>query len=346
MNRYIGTALFLLLSAVLLPTHLPGEDRVAEQLTNGIYAKFDTNRGDIYVRLEYEKVPMTVINFVGLAEGTIDSDRGSGVKFYDGLVFHRVIDDFMIQGGDPQGTGRGGPGYRFPDEFHPDLRHTGPGVLSMANSGADTNGSQFFITHVATPWLDNKHTVFGNVVEGQDVVDAIRQGDRIESLEILRIGSQAQRFVADQEAFDRARASSAEREAELAKLADERIFETIAEKWPTARRDDNGIYFVIEQEGSGSVPRQGQTVSVHYTGMFLDGRIFDSSRQRGPFQVPAGGGRVIPGWDLTLLQMKKGERRTVILPPELAYGSRGAGNGLIPPDTFLVFEMELVDIGR
>lgn len=137
-------------------------------------ATIKTNRGDIVLDLFADKAPRTVNNFVFLARD----------GFYNGIKFHRVIPDFMIQTGDPTGTGRGGPGYSFPDEFHPDLRHTGPGVLSMANAGADTNGSQFFITHIKTDWLDDRHSVFGQVREGQDVVDAIRQGDVVEEVTI------------------------------------------------------------------------------------------------------------------------------------------------------------------
>jgi cyclophilin family peptidyl-prolyl cis-trans isomerase len=137
-------------------------------------ATIKTNKGDIELKLYATQAPTTVNNFVCLAED----------GFYDGLTFHRVIKDFMIQGGDPAGSGRGGPGYTFNDEFDPKLKHDRPGVLSMANAGANTNGSQFFITHVPTPWLDGKHSVFGQVTKGQDVVDAIEQGDVILSVEI------------------------------------------------------------------------------------------------------------------------------------------------------------------
>jgi cyclophilin family peptidyl-prolyl cis-trans isomerase len=170
-------------------------------LPEGMYAKFDTSRGEIICRLEFEKTPLTVTNFVGLAEGGIHSTQRNG-PYYDGLKFHRVIPNFMVQGGCPQGTGTGGPGYKFRDEIVKDLRHDGPGVLSMANAGPGTNGSQFFITHVATAWLDGKHTVFGKVVSGQEVVDAIKGGDKLEKLTIVRVGAAAEAFKADQGAFD------------------------------------------------------------------------------------------------------------------------------------------------
>ncbi len=172
------------------------------QLPDGLYARFQTSKGAILCSLEFEKTPLTVCNFVGLAEGKLSTRQRSGQPFYDGLKFHRVIDDFMIQGGCPLGAGTGGPGYQFRNEIVPGLRHSGPGILSMANAGPDTNGSQFFITHKATPWLDGKHTVFGRVIEGQDIVNAIRQGDTIERIEIIRAGADAKAFTADQAMFD------------------------------------------------------------------------------------------------------------------------------------------------
>jgi len=166
-------------------------------MENGIYAKFTTAKGEILVQLTYDKTPGTVGNFVALAEGNMENKiKPLGEKFYDGLTFHRVIPNFMIQGGCPIGTGTGHPGYKFKDEFHPTLKHDRPGVLSMANSGPSSNGSQFFITHVPTSWLDYKHTVFGFVVEGQEVVDAIKQGDKIQSVEIIRIGEEAEKWNA------------------------------------------------------------------------------------------------------------------------------------------------------
>ena len=192
-------------------------------MQDGLYAKFNTSKGEIVINLEFEKTPGTVGNFVALAEGNLEnSAKPQGTPYYDGLNFHRVIPDFMIQGGCPQGTGTGNPGYKFDDEIHPDLKHDAPGKLSMANAGPGTNGSQFFITHVETPWLDGKHTVFGNVIEGQDVVDAVAQGDKIESLEIVRVGADAEAFNAVEafRVFEGAREQriAAEREASRAEL--------------------------------------------------------------------------------------------------------------------------------
>jgi peptidylprolyl isomerase len=316
------------------------------QLAEGLYAKFTTDKGEILTRLEFEKTPLTVTNFVGLAEGTKDfkdsAGRTSG-RYYDGLKFHRVIDNFMIQGGCPLGSGTGGPGYKFPDEIDATLKHDAPGILSMANAGPGTNGSQFFITHVPTPWLDGKHTVFGRVIKGQEVVDSIKKGDSIKTVEIIRIGDKATSFKSDQSAFD-ARLADLTGKAEKGKsekMANEQA--AIKEKYPDAKTTASGMMYIITKEGEGESPKPGTTVSAHYTGTLLNGKKFDSSVDRGkPFQFPVGAGRVIKGWDEAFLAMKKGEKRTIILPPHLAYGERGAG-GVIPPNATLVFDVELID---
>jgi len=313
------------------------------QLADGLYAKFITDKGDIITSLEFQKTPLTVTNFVGLAEGTKDSTLGQNVKFYDGLTFHRVIDNFMIQGGCPLGTGTGGPGYTFPDEIDPTLKHDGPGRLSMANAGPGTNGSQFFITHIATPWLDGKHTVFGHVVSGQDVVNAIKTGDTIKTIEIIRVGNQAEAFKADQAAFEALLAGMQDKAEEKEQEKIKAQNELIEKKWPNAKTTPSGMRYVVLQEGEGETPTRGTTVTAHYTGTLLDGKKFDSSVDRNkPFQFPVGAGRVIKGWDEAFLSMKKGEKRIIILPPNLAYGERGAG-GVIPPNATLVFEVELLD---
>ncbi|MCP4023409.1 MAG: peptidylprolyl isomerase [Desulfobacteraceae bacterium] len=198
-NRYIISFLggILIIGGIFIP-----DTSFSKDLPDGLYAEFETNKGTILIELFYKKTPLTVINFVGLAEGTKDSNQPAGKKYYDGLTFHRVIKNFMIQGGDPKGTGRGGPGYTFPDEFDSSLKHDSAGILSMANAGPGTNGSQFFITHKATPWLDNKHAVFGKVVKGQNVVNAIRKGDKIMAINIIRAGKEALMFKTDQASFD------------------------------------------------------------------------------------------------------------------------------------------------
>ncbi|VAV85726.1 Peptidyl-prolyl cis-trans isomerase, partial [hydrothermal vent metagenome] len=217
-------------------------------MQDGLYAKFNTTKGEILVALEYKKTPGTVGNFVALAEGNLENSiKPQGTPYYDGLKFHRVIPDFMIQGGCPQGTGTGNPGYKFDDEFHPDLKHDTPGILSMANSGPGTNGSQFFITHIPTAWLDGKHTVFGKVVKGQDIVDAITQEDNIESIEIVRVGAEAKAFNAV-EAFRTFEGSREKRLAE-SKKAVEAEMEKLAEGFS---KTDSGLRYQILQEGKGS----------------------------------------------------------------------------------------------
>jgi len=317
---------------------------LAQDLPPGLYAEMHSTRGTIILSLEHEKTPMTVASFVGLAEGTVAFKNRSPGRFYDGLSFHRVIKDFMIQGGDPMGNGRGGPGYRFPDELRPDLKHDGPGVLSMANSGPNTNGSQFFITHKATPWLDGRHTVFGHVVSGQDVVDAIQQGDKITSVKILRIGAEAMAFKVTQESFDKMLKEANALAREKQKQDRLKNIELIQKKWPQAKVTKSGLMYLVSKAGTGQSPEHGDTVTVHYTGSLLDGSVFDSSIARGApasFKI----GQVIQGWNEALLSMKKGEKRTLIIPPELGYGERGYP-GVIPPDAFLIFEVELLDFSK
>jgi peptidylprolyl isomerase len=326
---------------------LSGDMVMAEtQLKNGMYARFDTSKGEILCSLEFEKTPLTVANFVGLAEGTKELGGGPGTtghKFYDGLTFHRVIPDFMIQGGCPLGTGTGGPGYTFPDEIDPSLKHTGPGVLSMANAGPGTNGSQFFITHVATPWLDGKHTVFGHVVKGQDVVDKIEGGDTINTISIIRVGDKATEFKSDQAAFDALLDSIDQRAREKEAAALDAVKKEIESRWPEAISTASGLKYVVVAEGSGdATPAKGTAVKAHYTGKLLDGTKFDSSYDRGqPIEFPVGAGRVIKGWDEAFLDMKKGEKRVLIIPSHLGYGP--AGRGPIPPNATMVFDVELVD---
>src|SRR3989344_2137095 len=216
---------------------------------DGMYAKFETNKGDIYTLLEFKKTPMTVANFVGLAEGTIKNKaKADGIPYYDGLKFHRVIPNFMIQGGCPLGTGSGDPGYKFPDEIDTTLKHTGPGILSMATAGPGTNGSQFFITHTATAWLDGKHTVFGKVVQGIEVVNAIAQNDTIKKLTILRKGKEAEVFVAAT-TFETAKADLTKKAEEKRKAAMEAMNKTLNEKYGDAKATESGLKYIMLTEG-------------------------------------------------------------------------------------------------
>ncbi|MFD0977972.1 peptidylprolyl isomerase [Salinimicrobium gaetbulicola] len=309
-------------------------------MNDGLYAKFHTSKGEILVALELEKTPGTVGNFVGLAEGNLENEaKPQGTPYYDGLIFHRVIPDFMVQGGDPKGTGVGGPGYQFEDEIHPDLKHDRPGILSMANAGPGTNGSQFFITHVATPWLDGKHTVFGHVVEGQDVVDAIKQGDKIEKLEIVREGDAAKNFNAV-ESFRQFNGAKAEREAAARKQQEE----LMGELSQGFEKTESGLRYKMVSEGNGKKAEKGKTVSVHYKGMLADGTVFDSSyKRKQPIDFPLGKGHVIEGWDEGIQLLKEGDKARFVIPSHLGYGSRGAG-GVIPPNATLVFDVELMKV--
>ena len=309
-------------------------------MNNGLYAKFNTSKGAILVNLEFEKTPGTVGNFVALAEGNLENNsKPQGTPYYNGLKFHRVIADFMIQGGCPLGTGTGSPGYSFDDEFHPELKHNAPGILSMANSGPASNGSQFFITHVATPWLDNKHTVFGKVVDGQGIVDAVAQNDILESIEIIRVGEAAEKFNAV-EAFRVFEGSRAKREEEAKKAAKEQMDKIAAGYNETP----SGLRYKVLQEGSGKKAEKGNMVSVHYKGQLLDGQVFDSSYSRKqPIDFQVGVGQVIPGWDEGILLLKVGDKARLVIPSNLAYGSQGAG-GVIPPDATLIFDVELMGV--
>ena len=309
------------------------------KISDGLFAEIATSRGEILILLEFQKAPMTVGNFIGLAEGGITNDKkGKNEPFFDGLKFHRVIADFMIQGGCPLGTGAGDPGYKFPDEFHPDLKHDKPGVLSMANSGPNTNGSQFFITHKDTPWLDNKHSVFGYVVKGQDVVDNIQQDDFIESIKIIRKGSEAKKFDA-LSAFEEGQKGFKQEQLEKEKAMQDQLNKISK----GAKKTASGLMYKIEKKGNGNNAKAGDIVSVHYTGYLPDGTKFDSSVDRGePIDFPLGQGRVIKGWDEGITLLNIGAKATLIIPPDLGYGSRAMGP--IPANSILIFEVELVGI--
>lgn len=339
------------------------DDAAKPQVPLGdLQATIATDKGEINLTLYPDKVPLTVANFVNLAQ------RG----YYDGLTFHRVVNNFMIQGGDPDGNGRGGPGYKFEDEFHPELRHDGPGVLSMANSGKNTNGSQFFITHKDTPHLNNRHSVFGRVVSGQSVVDSIIKGDVMKSVKIVGdaktlfekhkkkleewntiLDVKYPRKGATPQDIERAK----EKLAELEKKQREEMAAKNQEAMNTGRElvkskgaditkgttSETGLWHVDVTEGSGAMPIPTDRVKVHYTGWLVNGSKFDSSLDRGsPATFPLNG--VIKGWTEGLSSMKAGGKRFLVIPPELAYGS--AARPKIPADSTLVFEVELLGINE
>ena len=305
---------------------------------NGLFATISTSKGEIKIELEFEKTPGTVGNFVGLSLGLINNSiKPLGEAYYNGLKFHRVINDFMIQAGCPFGTGTGDPGYKFDDEFHSELKHDRPGVISMANAGPSTNGSQFFITHVETPWLDNKHTVFGNIIDGMDVVNSISQNDEIISVKINAVGDKAKAFDAAKafEDFNKSKADriKKEKENELKMLKD------LSKGFS---KTSSGLLYKFEKENNSHKPSNGNKVKVHYKGMLLDGTVFDSSFKRNqPIEFTLGVGQVIKGWDEGISLLGIGDKASFIIPSHLAYGSSGAG-GVIPPNATLVFEVELI----
>ena len=305
----------------------------SQNLEQGLYAKFETTKGDILIKLEDEKAPQTVANFVGLAEGNYHFAAKTFTKpFYDSLKFHRVIANFMIQGGCPLGTGSGDPGYKFHDEFDPSLKHDGPGVLSMANSGPNTNGSQFFITHVATPWLDNKHSVFGHVVEGQDVVNKIVQNDLILHVKILRVGNNYKNY-------DPTKAIESKRAFHTRVVLDTALL-----AYPKAQQISSGLTYVLEGKMKCEKPKLGDTVIVHYTGYLLNGKKFESSKdgESIPLTFVYKVQGMIPGFEEALSLLCKGGKGRFYMPYYLAYGHRNTGS--IKAYSDLIFDIELVDV--
>ena len=339
-------------------------------LDDGVYADLQTDKGDILLKLEYEIVPITVANFVSLAEGTnpyVD-EKYKDKRFYDGLKFHRIVDDFMVQGGDPRANGSGDPGYKFEDEFTMDengnlaLSHDGPGILSMANSGPDSNGCQFFITHKETKFLDGKHTVFGYVVQGQEVVDSMAQNDLIQKIEIIRIGKKAKDFDAAAE-FTSYFAKIEERQklaVELREKKKEELIQFVKNNEASAKILPSGLKILTITEGTGEKPSIGSKVNVYYAGYFMTGDLFDSNvkeiaevygkydrrreQMNGYRAIPmdySPDAALIPGFKEGMQQMNYGDKVLLIIPSHLAYGEQGA-SGVIPPNSDLLFQLEIV----
>ncbi|MFA7448611.1 MAG: peptidylprolyl isomerase [Weeksellaceae bacterium] len=342
-------------STVKIPNSMSKEEY--SNLKDGLYAQMETTKGTMTIELFEEEAPLTVANFVGLAEGTKENKaKPLGTPFYDGIVFHRVIKDFMIQGGDPDGKGTGGPGYNFEDEFFSDRKHDTKGILSMANAGPGTNGSQFFITEVPTPWLDGRHTIFGQVIQGLDVIDTIanvekgaqdrpKEDIKIEHVYIIKKGDKYKNYDGGK-AFEKAQAENkAKVEAIQKKEQAEKNVEIQRQKDLTAKaqKTASGLMYYIEKEGTGDLPKQGDAVEVHYTLRLNDGEKLDSSHDRNqPLDAVVGETQLIPGWMEALTLFKKGTKVFLIIPSDLGYGPQGAG-GVIPPNATLYFDMEVLD---
>ena len=304
-------------------------------LNDGIYALIKTNKGEIIVELAYEKAPLTVINFIALSEGSKKSNKELGIPFYDGITFHRVIDDFMIQGGDPQGDGRGGPGYQFVDEFS-DLKHDQPGVLSMANSGPNTNGSQFFITHVPTPWLDGKHSVFGFVTEGMNVVNSIEKGDIIESISIKRIGNKANQFVANEDSFNSLILRANEQIIAQKKLQQAEFAEYVS-LLVGDLNNELGYFSVIDKKGNGVKATNGQKVTVDIAVYIDNGEILQPPGS--PFSFILGKGEIVSIIENNVQEMFTGEERTVIAIAESIFGPPSEK---IPQGSYAILQFILI----
>ena len=366
-NLLIAIAAISLTSCTPIYKKMNVDKETYAALKDGLYANFQTSKGNMIVKFEDKKAPVTVANFVGLAEGKIENKaKAKGVPFYDGTIFHRVIKDFMIQGGDPKGTGMGDPGYKFEDEKN-DLKHTGKGILSMANSGPNTNGSQFFITEIATPWLDGKHTIFGEVVNGIEVIDTIANVEKgaqdkpktdivLEKVAIFSKGDEYKGYDAAKLFADGKGKIQENNKAILAKIeADkkkkEEEFSANQQKMvddlkATMQATASGLYYKITKKTDGAKPNVGDKVSVHYAGKLVDGTEFDSSFKRNePIEIPIGVGQVIKGWDEGILLLNEGETATFLIPSDLGYGANGAG-GVIPPNAWLIFDVELVKINK
>ena len=364
-NFLIAIAAISLTSCTPIYKKMNVDKETYEGLKDGLYANFQTSKGNMIVKFEDKKAPVTVANFVGLAEGKIENkSKAKGVPFYDGTIFHRVIKDFMIQGGDPKGTGMGDPGYKFDDEKN-DLQHTGKGILSMANSGPNTNGSQFFITEVATPWLDGKHTIFGSVVNGIEVIDAIANVEKgaqdkpktdvvLEKVAVFTKGDGYKNYDAstifnegkskiqenNKAIMNQIEADKKKKAQEFAANQQKLVDDLKAEMQSTP----SGLYYKITKATNGAAPQRGDEVAVHYAGKLVDGSEFDSSFKRNqPIDIPIGVGQVIKGWDEGIMLLKEGETATLLIPSELGYGSAGAG-GVIPPNAWLIFDVELVKV--
>ena len=368
-----------LLSAMFVFFSCNSQKKAYKDLGDGLFADIETTQGNIIVKLNYKETPVTVANFVTLAEGknTFVKAEYKGKPFYNGTIFHRVIKDFMIQGGDPTGTGMGEPGYRFEDEIVPTLKHDKKGILSMANAGPATNGSQFFITQVPTPHLDGRHTVFGETVKGLEVIDAIantktvmndkpEKDIKINKITIIANGKDAKNFNAVkvfEDYFKEINKREREKEAKT-KAAAAKFLEEVKVQEPQAKALPSGVKIFKLVDGKGKHPNHTHQVMVNYAGYLKNGTLFDSNvkeieeaygkynslrEQQGGYQafpMPYNtSAQLILGFRDALLTMKVGDKIRVFIPAALGYGERGAGD-VIPPNSDLIFDIEITDIAK
>lgn len=340
---YRRTVFLLLLALLPVSALLAGG---GGDLPPGLYAEIRTNRGAMLFELDYRRTPLTVTNFVGLAEGSLPNDvRAPGKPFYNLLTFYRDIPNYVVFTGDPSNDGSGGPGYSFPRETGALISASVPGVLVMDGFSTESHGSRFFITRTGDAFLDTKYTPFGRLVQGKRVLKKIRLGDRIEEINILRFGSEARGLPFDTETFDALVADARILELETIRSRDSVLADAVVALGTERQKTPTGIYFVVEADGSGDKPRPGDTVSVHYQGSLLDGTVFDSSIERNQtFDFVLGQDAIIPGWVETMMDMRPGEKRTVLIPPNLAYGDQAFGP--IPANSWLHFEIELVSVSQ
>lgn len=374
MKKVTSLFLFLYLSLTLASCQEQYPD-----LKDGVYAEFTTNKGTFVAKLYSEATPLTVANFVSLADGTngmVDSIY-KGKRYYDGLTFHRIIKDFMIQGGDPEGSGKGNPGYAFPDEIVDTLQFDRKGLLAMANagpgpSGTGTNGSQFFITLKETPHLNGRHTIFGEIVEGQDVVDAIGEVETesadkpvhpvvIQKVKIINKGKKRIPYFTDE--MSKLEKEKKEKETRIKEVAEKKAKE-LEKLRSKADSLPSGVEIYKNKEGDGPEPKQGDKVLMNYAGYLPNGKMFDSNilenaeryenvdnmrKAAGQYMPMATeyspDAKLIPGFREALLTMRVGDKVTVFIPPHLAYGQRGVP-GVIPADSELIFELEVVGIEK
>lgn len=335
----------IIVTLMVFLTVLPGSLWASgsdEELGPGLYAEMITNRGTMIFRLDYDRTPLTVTNFCGLAEGTLPNDvMASGQPFYDGLEFYREAPGYAVFAGDPEGSGTSGPGYTLPRESGALISAGAPGILVMDGFITESAGSRFFITQKGDAFLDTKYTAFGRIISGERVLKKIGRGDVIESIEIIRVGNDARRLSFNEETLTELVNEARIEGIEALRVANAPLADAVTALGEDRRKTATGIYYSIVVPGEGGSPRPGARVSMHYTGELLDGTVFDSSRPRGTtFDFTLGVDGIIPGWIEMIMGMKPGEVRNVVIPPSLAYGSQGYGP--IEPDSWLLFEMELV----